>query len=276
MTGTAHAQLPSGMTPAPPQGGGNTISVSIPATVGSLRIAGFAPPNGVVTFLHGGAVMGTTIACPGGPPTLCLDNSTVGFFDKTFTGMYPGMYDIGIYATDTSTPDILSTPTIIRTVIILDGEAKVVDPITLPPTLKVEKLVMKRPERQTAAGMARPNSSVRIFYNNANPFPQDKPVGNDGKFTELGTRVLPLGNNFATAFVQGTNGAISESSKIITFRVEMSADLNIDTGVDILDFSMLMNNYGQTTPSDWAADINDDTQVDLIDFSIMMFNWTAT
>jgi hypothetical protein len=272
-----HSQYVKAVTPTPtpeqiPHG--TTVGFEIPAVVGSIRVVGFAPPNSVVTFLFNGAIGGSQIACPGGAPSICTDSSTLGFFDKTFTGIYPGIYNVGIYATDTSTPN-MTTPTANLQVYIFQGEAKVVDPITLPPTLKVDKLVMKRPERQVARGMGRPNAATRIFYNNANPFPQDVPIGNDGKFAETSNRVLPLGNNFATAFIQGFGGAISSSSQIITFRVDMSADLNIDTQVDILDFSSLMFDYGSATPNDWATDINDDTSIDLVDFSIMMFNWTG-
>jgi hypothetical protein len=266
------------ITPTPtfpgPRAEGSVVTVKIDAIVGSLRLVGFTSPNSIVTFLLDGSIVGTQLSCPGGVPSICSDSSTNGYFDKTITGLGPGTYNVGVYAIDTSSP-ALTTPTINRLIPIIQGVAQNADPLTLPPTLKVDKLVMKRPERQIARGLARPNAAIRIFYNNINPLPQDTPIDNSGNFATTGNSVLPLGNNFATAIVQGLGGAISQSSQIVTFKVEMSADLNIDTQVDILDFSSLMFDYGSATPNDWATDINDDTSIDLVDFSIMMFNWTG-
>jgi hypothetical protein len=253
---------------------GSIVSISIPVLTGSLILTGYTSPNAVVAFTKDGVVAGTATACPGGPISICTSSTAAGYFEKEFTGLYPSVYQFGIYANDTSSPN-LSTPTVIRTIVILEGQPANTDALTLPPTIRVEKLSLKRPETQIVRGMARPNSQVKTLFNNDNQFSNDVTADIDGAWSITTIKPLHLGNNFVTAFVQGFTGAISETSRIINFLVEMSADLNIDTQVDISDFSMLMFNYGLETPPNWAADINDDTYVDLSDFSIMMYNWTG-
>ncbi len=51
------------------------------------------------------------------------------------------------------------------------------------------------------------------------------------------------------------------------------ADLNGDVRVDLVDFSILLYNWGK--PKNLKADINNDGLVDLVDFSIMLYWWTG-
>ena len=52
----------------------------------------------------------------------------------------------------------------------------------------------------------------------------------------------------------------------------MSADLNRDGKVNLIDFSIMLFHWGNPDP---VADINEDGTVDLTDFSILLFNWTG-
>lgn len=51
------------------------------------------------------------------------------------------------------------------------------------------------------------------------------------------------------------------------------SDLNEDRKVDLIDFSILLYNYG--APINKKADLNNDRVVDLVDFSIMLYWWTG-
>jgi len=53
------------------------------------------------------------------------------------------------------------------------------------------------------------------------------------------------------------------------------ADLNFDGKINLIDFSILLYFWGQSSPSNRCVDINFDGIVDLVDFSIMMYWWTA-
>lgn len=252
-------------------GAGAEVGFKIDAVVGSLRMIGYTSPNSLVAFSIDENVAGTQISCPGSGSPIC-DGQLPGYFDKTFTGLYPGVYNIGVYSVDAS-PDSLSTPTVIRTVAIIEGQAANADQLTLPPTLKVEKITVKRPEKQKVIGYSRPNSNVSTQFGTSGSLITVLSEA-DGYWDAQSTEIMHLGNNFVYSFVQGANGAISQNSRIINFQVIMSADLNIDNYVDIADFSILMYNYDQSNPDNWAADINDDGFIDLSDFSIMMFNWS--
>jgi hypothetical protein len=50
-------------------------------------------------------------------------------------------------------------------------------------------------------------------------------------------------------------------------------DLNNDNRVDLVDFSILLFNWG--VPEDSIADLNKDGKVDLVDFSILLYWWTG-
>jgi hypothetical protein len=47
-------------------------------------------------------------------------------------------------------------------------------------------------------------------------------------------------------------------------------DLNCDSSINLIDFSILMYYWGSNNP---VSDINEDGTVNLIDFSIMMYYW---
>lgn len=50
-------------------------------------------------------------------------------------------------------------------------------------------------------------------------------------------------------------------------------DSNNDDKIDILDFHILILNWGSTTPGN-VADFNDDGIVDIFDFNLLMIHWT--
>ena len=52
-----------------------------------------------------------------------------------------------------------------------------------------------------------------------------------------------------------------------------AGDLNNDSRVDLVDFSILLFNWG--VPKDPIADLNKDGKVDLVDFSILLYWWTG-
>jgi len=52
-------------------------------------------------------------------------------------------------------------------------------------------------------------------------------------------------------------------------------DINKDGHINIVDFSILMYFWHQTSPSNPCADLNKDGIVDLTDFSIMLYWWTG-
>jgi len=68
-----------------------------------------------------------------------------------------------------------------------------------------------------------------------------------------------------TAFGYGGGGGNTTPTPI-------SGDINNDNKVDILDFSVMMAQWGQTG-SGLSADFNQDGVVNILDFSLLMANW---
>lgn len=52
----------------------------------------------------------------------------------------------------------------------------------------------------------------------------------------------------------------------------LGADLNCDSKVNLIDFSILLYWWDRENPD---IDMNKDRIVDLVDFSIMMYHWTG-
>ena len=50
-------------------------------------------------------------------------------------------------------------------------------------------------------------------------------------------------------------------------------DFNCDGRVNLIDFSILLYNWG--TPTDTKTDLSEDGKVNITDFSIMLFWWTG-
>jgi hypothetical protein len=214
----------------------------------------------MVTFLDNGNVAGTTVA------------DSASFFDKTLLSLSNGVHTISLYGSDTSGR---TTLTLSFDVMVISGSTVTLSGFLLPPTLSVTKPVLKRPEAQQSTGAARDNSTVSAFFNNSTPIVKQVGTGATGQWTANVPEIFHLGTHDTSALVQDGNGGQSVLSQSLPFTVVLSADLNVDTRVNLTDFSILMFNYGRSTPPNLAADINDNGGApDLVDFSIMMFHWT--
>jgi hypothetical protein len=73
-------------------------------------------------------------------------------------------------------------------------------------------------------------------------------------------------NNNICVVVSGGGGGGGGSSASIF------GDLTNDSKVDILDFNILMMNWGKTG-SNISGDLNHDGVVDILDFNMLMMNW---
>lgn len=237
-----------------------TVSATIGNQTGSLRMTGYASPNSLVTFLRNGSVIGTSTA----------DSNS--FFDKTITGLDPGVQSFGIYASDTSGRTTLTVG--FETNIIV-GYTLTISGFLLPATINVEKPVIKRPEKQSSLGSARNGTDVTAFFNNGDQLTKRVPVDGSGNWKATMDQVFHLGTRSTSAIVQDGSGNQSVESQSVPFTVVLSADLNVDDRVNLFDFSILMFNYGTSKPPNLAADINDNGPVDLVDFSVMMFHWNG-
>ena len=91
-------------------------------------------------------------------------------------------------------------------------------------------------------------------------------------FFSLDQKATEDSNEIQSGFSQSINFFVGEGDGPEVF----FADLNVDGIVNIIDFSILLFNWGRSggglSPT---PDINYDGIVDLTDFSIMIFYWTG-
>lgn len=87
-----------------------------------------------------------------------------------------------------------------------------------------------------------------------------------GKYT------FTLGLEGALPVVVGGGGYTPPASGTLSAEAQ-KVDANKDNKIDILDFNILMVNWGSTSANN-TADFNGDGKVDIFDFNLLMINWT--
>ncbi len=241
--------------------GSVSVSATVPPQAGDLRFIGYASPSALVFFIESGSVIGTQLA------------NASSIFDKTLVGLSEGIHSISMYATDVGA---VSTLTVTITINVIAGTTTTVSGIILPPTFSVDAGQVKRPASLTGQGYAINNKPVRIFISGSgNSLSLDSTTDGSGHWSVNLNPKLHLGYKYSFAMALDGIGGQSALSQERIYEVLLSADLNVDTLVNLTDFSILMYSYAQSPVPNVLADINDDGPVDLVDFSIMMYYWTG-
>ncbi|HSX48247.1 MAG TPA: hypothetical protein VLF41_01985 [Candidatus Nanoarchaeia archaeon] len=237
-----------------------TLNAELPVQTGNVRMIGVASPGSLVTFVRGGAVIGTQLA------------DANSFFDKSFSNQPPGLATYSVYATDTSNrqTDVENFDVTVPSVF-----TATVNDIVLPSTFRVASSPIKRPAVQSTFGSAANGSTVTTFYSGArysDSFARQALAASDGSWNVTAGQTLHLGDYTVNSVVQTSDNHQSPQSTSQTFQVLLSADLNNDGVINLADFSALMFSYNVPPPGfTRPADINDDNFVNLADFSVMMF-----
>lgn len=244
-----------------------------PPLPANLTVKGLAPPNSQVTILRDGQFAAAVRA------------DGEGRFEKTLTGLTPGVYNFGLYAVDgqgakTSTFNFSQN---------LSSQVTNVIDILLAPTIRSSHTVIKQGEDLVVSGYTVSNSLVTLLLNNQPFTTTSRP---DGFWTIIiSTPNLNLGKYQLTIRVT-KNGQTSQTSTVLEFEVSKEksvptteeklppgicgrSDLNCDGRVDLVDFSILLYYWQQVVSINVRADINQSGLVDLGDFSVMMFDWTG-
>lgn len=149
--------------------------------------------------------------------------------------------------------------------------------IIFPPTIELVKNQVVSGEEFMALGKTAPQREVNIIFTkpDLSEFTKTVVSESNGRWSlTLDTTNLSEGAYRVKARVR-IGDEVSGFSNILIFTIGkgcMSADLNCDQRVDLLDFSILMSYWGTTSPT---GDINTDGVVDIFDFSIMMAYWTG-
>jgi len=152
--------------------------------------------------------------------------------------------------------------------------------IFLPPTIELSKVNFQKGEILNIFGQTAPESEISISV-------ESLEVVKKAVATEQGNwnylfNTTPLDDGSHTARVKAVSpeGLLSSYSKVLAFYIGegmegviKKADTNEDGKVNLVDFSILLYNWG--IPKNSTTDLNSDGKVNLTDFSIMLYNWTG-
>jgi len=233
-------------------------------------INGFAYPNREVRMLVDGNVIGIVLA------------DSKGNFHFQSGDTTPGVSSFSLW-TDDSTG--LKSTLLTLTFRVASLSITTIDNVYLSPTINVDKTQVNKGEIIKIFGESSPAVNISIHVNSAVERVATTTSGALGNWS-MNFDTSPLDENFHTAKamirLNSPSGIIeSDFSRSVSFYVGQNvpekgkcgiADLNCDNSVNLVDFSILLYNWGT---SDATADINKDGTVGLADFSIMMYYWTG-
>jgi hypothetical protein len=260
-------------------GGGSGGSIGsgadLSAGTDSAVFKGLAYPGSIVTLLKNGVIAAEVPASPDGT------------FSITLHSLNPGTYSFGILAEDSkhmrSTLDLY-------TVFVASGVSTQVEGIFIPPTITSDKSQVKQGDPIILLGSAAPNADITILVHSDNQIQAKvKSDVSGGWLYKLDSLQLEKGQHEskvrattvsdlslfsdALTFIVGTENKIRTAvSSVIAGK--KSCDLNGDTRVNLLDFSIMAYWY-KRSGFPIKVDLNSDSKVDLSDVSILAYCWTG-
>ncbi|MFA6909482.1 MAG: dockerin type I domain-containing protein [Patescibacteria group bacterium] len=258
---------------------GRALDVSIGAVVpdrpppetvdATVVFQGYSSPFSPVRILKDGTQAGTITSTAGSQFSLSITTA-------------PGTYVFTVIARDARGMD--SAPTNV-TLNLIDGEQLTISDIFIAPTIGSDKTVYESGDSVILSGYTVPNSTVTLTVN-SDPVIYTLLAGANGLWSQaVAASGLDAGNHSAQAQAASGGSLLSEFSNLIQFSIQgppanacdtaIAADINCDTRVNLVDFSIMLYFWQQTNPANSRADINHNGRVDEPDFSIMLFYWTG-
>lgn len=233
-------------------------------------IKGKAYPNSEVRVLIDGRVVGIIKA----------DSKSDFRFE---TGdVTPGIISFGLWTEDDRG---LKSTLLTLTFRVASKSITTINNVYLSPTIDADKQKVNKGNVIKFFGKSSPDVNVQINVNSLVERIASTSASGSGNWTlSFDTKDLEEDMHTARAMIhlKSPEGIIeSNFSRTVSFYVGKDiveegncgkADLNCDGFVNLVDFSILLYNWGT---AEKTSDINADGSVGLIDFSIMMFYWTG-
>jgi hypothetical protein len=239
---------------------------------GRVTINGFAFPRSQVVVLVDGR------------EATRISTNNSGEYSVTLDQIARGVYTFGLYAIG---PDQARSSTFSTSFTVTGARTSALSNINIPPSIVVRPDPVDPGTPVVISGYALPNANLTLENE------RDGSTASRQTFTttsdingqwsiSIPTNGFSVGTYKARARATQTVGVSTNFSNYTLYGVgqaavrPMSADLNRDGRVNLIDFSILLfwwNTDGGN--SDPAADINGDGRVNLTDFSILLFNWTG-
>lgn len=250
--------------------------------------AGTLPPSFLTTIVFKGK------AYPGADVTLLKDAQVAaaekaddfGNFEIILEGISGGIYTFGIWAQDTKGKRSI---TLSFTISVTAEATTTVSGIFIPPTIGLDKTVVKQGDILEIFGVSYPKSEVAIHVSSDEEKIFTATVEESGIYIyKLDTSGLAKDTHFAKSrskhYLDDTR---SSFSRVVSFVVGeesieaefLKGDLNGDGRVNLVDFSIAAFWYKRTISKEFAEKeagyLNGDGKIDLVDFSIMAYFWTG-
>jgi len=200
-------------------------------------------------------------------------------FKFEITGITSGIYTFSLWALDNKGSKSI---TFSFTTNVANNMTTTVSGIFLPPTIELSKTRIERGEIINIYGQTAPESEIEISVESTEAIIKKVVATKAGDWEYyFNTSPLEEGSHTARAKAVSFSGLISTFSHTLIFVIgdkEVFAliergDINTDKRVNLVDFSILLYNWG--VPKSPAADLNSDGKVNLVDFSIMLYYWTG-
>ncbi len=202
-------------------------------------------------------------------------------FYFTTTSVTPGVTTFGFWAQDSSK---FKSAALTTTLTVVSGVVTTISGALLPPTITIDKRKILKGDTLVISGESAPQISI-VAHVHSDQEVLTNTTSSDAGAWKINFDTSQLADedfhtvkaNFETRI--GDNVVQSSFSQELSFYVgqdstgkKFLADLNGDSKVNLVDFSILLFNWGSAGP---AGDLNGDHKVDLTDFSILLFNWTG-
>ena len=247
-------------------GGGGGGGGLLPSTETKVIIQGKAYSSATINILKDGQLAIITSADPQANFKTEINISTAG------------VYTFGVWGEDKKG---IKSVVFNFTTTVTTGTITTISGIFIPPTIELEKTVFKKGETLNISGQTSPHSTVSIFISSAEEIVEKIQADISGFWAHpFDTALLDDGSHIVRAKSTSPEGLISTFSQTLSFNVGKEitgkikeADLNKDEKVDLVDFSILLYNWGK--PTNLSTDLNSDGKVDLTDLSIMLYWWTG-
>jgi cysteine-rich repeat protein len=264
------AEIPAAPPPVPsvgtvPASGGPTGAIS-GDLVTKVVLRGKAYPNSDVNLLLDGQSLGKVRA-----------DSNAEFL-YTSSAITPGTATFGFWATDSKGVKSITSTVIFE---VVQSAVTTVANVFIPPSVSVSSPQVTPGDFVTVSGETVPNATVMTeIGSDKGKSALTATAADTGAWAiQIDSNSLNNGFNTVKAFFQTAADTKSGYGRAVSFYVGteplssvISADVNSDGKVNLVDFSIFLLEWGGTNI---RFDFNQDGSVSLADFSIMLFNWTG-
>ncbi len=250
-------------------GRGGGAAINIPSNQDKSRVVlkGYSFPGASILIMKNAKSFADTKA------------DSTGQFMIEINDLDPGITSFALVSKIAGLPDALPYS---FTVTLVRGSIASVDNILLPPVVVINNSQFKKGQNIDFSGRAIPNSKVVIELTNL----QKKEVVADKSgywYYSIANNNFNFGNYNATAYSIDKNGGLSVKSSVVYFdvgrttktgainRCANDVDISEDGKVDLVDFSILLYNFGKFVNK--KTDLNCDNKIDYADFSILLYYW---